>query len=310
MKDSGTVYEDLFLRNYGVFTREQQDRLRRARVLVVGCGGIGGTVSVILARSGVQRFRLVDPDVFEPTNMNRQIGCTVDTIGRNKAEALAEAIGKVNPAAEVEAVPRALTLGEVKEKMRGCDLVFPAADDYAYSIMVFRQARKAGRHALMIVPAGLWSLVTILGPTGPAADDMHAIPPVRSYEELREVFEKKKYKMATYFYPWLGGWRRDYYREFIDEDAPVTQICPSVWLASSLGALEAVKLLSGKEKPVTAPWYWSITRRGIRKQHLRGLNVQTLMHLHRKVAWRIFRSPLGGLQAALQKLWWEKWFNR
>jgi molybdopterin/thiamine biosynthesis adenylyltransferase len=303
-------YEDLIHRNLGIFTREQQERLRSASVLIVGCGGIGGTVGTILARSGIGRFTLVEPESFEPTNLNRQICCFTDTLGRNKAEVLRESILRINPEAKAEAFPSVLPLPRVVRMAEACDLVFPAADDYAYSVMVFRLAREAGKPALMIVPSGFWSIVTLIPPSGTRAEDMHGVPPVETYEELRDLFSRKEYKLATWFYPWLGGWRKEYYREFIEEEAPMAQICPVVWLGSSLGALEAVKLLSGREKPVTAPWFWSITRDGVEKQRLGRLNLQSLMLLHRKIAWRIFHGPLGGVQSALQKIWWERWFNR
>jgi molybdopterin/thiamine biosynthesis adenylyltransferase len=303
-------YKELFSRNEGVFTPAEQERLRASRVLVVGCGGVGGTVAVILARSGVGRFILVDPDGFEASNMNRQIGCTVDSLGRNKALVLAEMIGKINPEAEVETHPCLMTLEQIDAVAGSCDLVFPAADDYAFSLMVFRLARARSRPALMVVPAGMWAVATIIGPEGPTADDLHAVPPAASYDELRRVFEEKRYRLATWFYPVLGGWRRPYYASFIDENAPLAQICPTVWLASSLGALEAVKLLSGKERAVEAPWYWSITRRGVRKRSMHGLDFQRMLRLQRRIGWRIFHSPLGGLQSSLQTLWWEKWFKR
>jgi hypothetical protein len=303
-------YEEIFRRNLGVFTAQQQERLRSASVLIVGCGGIGGTVAMIMARSGIGRFTLVEPGTFEPTNLNRQICCFTDTLGRNKAEVLREAILKVNPGAAVEAVPRVLALSQVARMAGECDLVFPAADDYAYSIMVFRLAREAGKPALMIVPSGFWSIVTVIPVSGPMAEEVHGIPFAETYEELRDLLAQKRNRLATWFYPWLGGWRKEYYREFIEGEAPMAQICPVVWLGSSLGALEAIKLLGGREKPVAAPWFWSITKDDVKKQRLGGLNLQTLMLLHRKIAWRIFQGPFGGIQSALQKLWWEKWYNR
>ncbi|HQP31124.1 MAG TPA: ThiF family adenylyltransferase, partial [Deltaproteobacteria bacterium] len=66
------TYQELFARNYGIFSQAEQERLRQACILIVGCGGIGGTVAVMLARSGVGRFILVEFDDYSPSNMNRQ----------------------------------------------------------------------------------------------------------------------------------------------------------------------------------------------------------------------------------------------
>ena len=54
------LYEELFERNYGVFTEEEQARIRDARVVIVGCGGIGGATAITLARSGLGHFVLYE----------------------------------------------------------------------------------------------------------------------------------------------------------------------------------------------------------------------------------------------------------
>ncbi len=82
----------------------QQLELLRAKVAVIGCGGLGGSVAEVLARLGVGGLRLVDPDSFEEHNLNRQRFATIDTLGKAKVEAAREALLAVNPAIHVEAV--------------------------------------------------------------------------------------------------------------------------------------------------------------------------------------------------------------
>lgn len=91
-----------FLRNGLSCT--QQLRLLRAKVSVIGCGGLGGTVSEILSRLGVGTLRLVDPDCFEEHNLNRQRFSTVDTLGRPKVEVARAALMTINPVTHIEAV--------------------------------------------------------------------------------------------------------------------------------------------------------------------------------------------------------------
>ena len=83
---------------------EEQLRLLRARVAVVGCGGLGGAVAALLARVGIGFLRLIDPDVFEEHNLNRQQFATVDTLGQRKVQAAQDALAAINPATGVDAV--------------------------------------------------------------------------------------------------------------------------------------------------------------------------------------------------------------
>lgn len=83
---------------------EEQLRLLRARVAVVGCGGLGGAVAALLARVGIGFLRLIDPDVFEEHNLNRQQFATVDTLGQRKVQAAQDALAAINSATGVDAV--------------------------------------------------------------------------------------------------------------------------------------------------------------------------------------------------------------
>ena len=96
--------EARYERNIPALTAAECLALRTKRVLVVGCGGLGGHIIDQLARIGVGTIRAVDGDVFEETNLNRQLLSSVPLLGVNKAKAAADHIGRVNPAVTVEAV--------------------------------------------------------------------------------------------------------------------------------------------------------------------------------------------------------------
>ena len=73
LKNQNTEYKFLFERNYGVFSPEEQEKLRNANVLIIGSGGIGGIVAISLARSGVENMTIYEYDAFQVSNLNRQI---------------------------------------------------------------------------------------------------------------------------------------------------------------------------------------------------------------------------------------------
>ncbi len=302
-------YDQLFYRNRGIFSEDEQERIQRGSILIVGCGGIGGMVAIMLARSGVGRFVLVEFDTYEPTNMNRQIACFGNTIGRNKAQVIKDDILRINPEADVEVYDKFLSHSEIAELIPRVDLVFPAADDFSFSIFVFRDARRLGKTALMVVPAGTWANVSIFPPDRPSAEDMEGLPKLASHEKLQKTLETRKYKFGTYFYVPFGDWRIDYDREFLEEGLPPTQICPVVWLSSSLGALEALKFYSGKWKLVASPRYWYITSKKIRIHRINGLCWQTLLVWQRRLMWWVFQTRFGPPLQQIQEAWWRRYYS-
>ena len=68
-----------------IFSRDQQDELGEKRAAVIGCGGLGGYAIEMLARAGVGHIRVCDGDVFDETNLNRQLFCTEAMLGEKKA---------------------------------------------------------------------------------------------------------------------------------------------------------------------------------------------------------------------------------
>ena len=82
-----------------LFSKEQMDRLKNAHVLIVGLGGIGSFAGEFIARAGIGQMTIIDGDVFDPTNKNRQLTALDSTIGINKAVVLAQRIKDINPEA-------------------------------------------------------------------------------------------------------------------------------------------------------------------------------------------------------------------
>ena len=118
-----------YARNIPALTRAECKVLRQKRILVVGCGGLGGHIIDQLARIGVGFLRVVDGDVFEASNLNRQLLSSVPLLGVSKAKAAADHIARVNPDVTVESVQTFLTEGNATEILAGCDIVMDALDN-------------------------------------------------------------------------------------------------------------------------------------------------------------------------------------
>ncbi|HHL32779.1 MAG TPA: HesA/MoeB/ThiF family protein, partial [Desulfobulbaceae bacterium] len=108
---------DPLLRNQGALDAGEQQQLIRSAVAVCGCGGLGGMVIENLARIGVGRLRIVDPDSFTVSNLNRQLGATLTTLGDNKAEVMARRIRSINESCRIEPVSHDFRKGAVLTEM-------------------------------------------------------------------------------------------------------------------------------------------------------------------------------------------------
>ncbi|HID87964.1 MAG TPA: ThiF family adenylyltransferase [Anaerolineae bacterium] len=253
-------YEKLFQRNLGIFEPEEQERIRDASVLIIGCGGIGGVVATVLARSGVGHFALMDPDPYEPSNMNRQVTCFTDTMGKNKAVVTREAILKINPEAEVTVHQRALVPAEIEEVAKLADIIMPAADDWALSLMVLRGAKKLGKPAVMAYPVGALGRTCTFLPDSPiSAEECLAMPFGLPYDELEEYMKRPEARQVLQYYMTEGAWREEWFDRWAEGELPHAQICTVVWITACLAAMEILKLITGKWKLVAAPYYWHIT---------------------------------------------------
>ena len=117
-----------YLRNLGTVGPEGQARLLRATVAVVGLGGLGGYVVEALARVGVGRLVLIDHDVFEEHNLNRQILSAEAKLGTSKVQAARQRVAEVNGAVEVMGHAVALTRVNLPRLLEGVDVVVDALD--------------------------------------------------------------------------------------------------------------------------------------------------------------------------------------
>jgi molybdopterin/thiamine biosynthesis adenylyltransferase len=117
-----------YVRNVGTLGLGGQAKLLRATAAVVGLGGLGGFVTEALARMGVGRLILIDGDVFEEHNFNRQLLSGEGKLGIAKAEAAARRVAEINSAVEVMARAVTLTRENLPELLRGADVVVDALD--------------------------------------------------------------------------------------------------------------------------------------------------------------------------------------
>lgn len=121
-----------------------QARLLRSTVTIIGCGGLGGAITEICARTGIGRIKLVDGDRFEESNLNRQLISTEDLIGQSKAECAKDRVNRINSGIEAEAFHVVMSQENVVDLIRDADCVIDALDNVPSRFILQDACRNQG----------------------------------------------------------------------------------------------------------------------------------------------------------------------
>ncbi len=154
-----------YSRNIPALSCEDMDKLINSRVLVAGCGGLGGYVIEYLARIGTGSLTVVDGDVFTESNLNRQLLCTSGNIGSPKAIAAAERVRLIDPSISVTPVCEYLTEVNAPALLDGADIIIDCLDSIESRLMLEGAAADAGIHMVHGAIRG-WDLQAMLIPPG------------------------------------------------------------------------------------------------------------------------------------------------
>jgi len=122
-----------------------QAKISRARVLIVGVGGLGSPISLYLAGAGVGHIGLVDDDVVSPSNLHRQVLYTTAETGQSKAAQAARRLTALNPDVEVTALAVRLTEENAEEIVSNYDIVVDGCDNYATRYVIDDVCRRLGK---------------------------------------------------------------------------------------------------------------------------------------------------------------------
>lgn len=190
-----------------------QEALKSARVVVVGAGGLGCPVALYLGAAGVGHLTLIDDDVIELANLQRQIAFETAQIGEPKAETLAARVRSINPAVSISVVNRRLDQAGFAHEVANASLALDCSDNFATRFALNRACVAAG------VP--LISGAAIRG------------------EGQLSVYDSRQPDSPCYhcLYPEQGN------EDLTCSEAGV--IAPLVGMIGSVQAMEAIKMISG-----------------------------------------------------------------
>ena len=149
----------IVLREFGL---EGQRKLKKAKVCVVGAGGLGSPVLTQLASMGVGTLRVIDRDVVEASNLQRQHLYGMHQLGHPKVEAAQDRLRQINPFIEVEPIPLSVTYSNAERLIEGSDIVVDGLDSMAARYAVNRACQRTGKpfvHGAVIMQVGTASTI-------------------------------------------------------------------------------------------------------------------------------------------------------
>jgi molybdopterin/thiamine biosynthesis adenylyltransferase len=248
--------QEIYARNYGVVTHEEQQKLTNAKVTVIGAGGVGGITLISLARMGFGNIQVVDMDEFDYSNINRQMLSGISRVGKSKAECARDTILDINPNINVTVRKEKLIEANAEEIIAGSDVVIDGTDNLIARVIIHRAAQKLKVPSVWIAvtPPFRGGVMTFSHET-PAYELVLRHP---SYgkeltpEVVKEVSAiKDERARVSVEHGALADWAENY----LNNNAPWAVICPVANIVGICASFEAFKVILKRNdlQPTYAP---------------------------------------------------------
>ena len=151
-------------RNFNTLSLEEQKKLGTSNVIVIGLGGLGGSVCEMLARVGIGHLTLIDGDVFEASNLNRQLLSEERLIGFPKAQAAKNRVNAINSEVIVKHLVEYVDESNMYERIKDADVVMDCLDSIDTRFKLQKAAQKASIPIVSGAIAGVAGQVTTIFP--------------------------------------------------------------------------------------------------------------------------------------------------
>ncbi|WP_043994767.1 ThiF family adenylyltransferase [Moritella sp. PE36] len=248
----------LFSRMLGIVSEEELSILKNKKIAVPGAGGVGFTHAETLVRMGVGAVNIADFDTFGPENMNRQFGCTLSTIGKEKAKVLDERVKDINPSIKTK-VFDGVSIENVDAFLDGVDLVCDAMDYFVIEprIIMYKRARELGIPVIVSGPVGFGASLHVFDPEGMPFEEFFDLNP-------EDTTEEKLMKFG------MGLTPSELYLDYQDsanldfKAQKVASISSSCLLASTLTGSASILQLLGKQSFKSVPYCYQLDLRAFK----------------------------------------------
>ncbi|MBU2637883.1 MAG: ThiF family adenylyltransferase [Nanoarchaeota archaeon] len=246
MKEEAPAYEEIYKRVIGVCTEIAVSAIRSSCVAIAGVGGTGSQTAVALARMGIGKLVIADPETFDASNMNRQYGAVSSTLGKNKALVMEEILKDVNPHLEVKAYYEGINSANIDEFLNNADVAVDGVD-YAgveAKVELFSKAREKGLYVVSGPISGWGATIMCFAPDGMAMEEAFAMPADKSQYKLHKIPPRRLLGCTLEYLPELF-----FERLTRENDRYVPSIGPAAILSGIAATAEVVKLVLKKKVP-------------------------------------------------------------
>jgi molybdopterin/thiamine biosynthesis adenylyltransferase len=243
---------EMLARHIGILLPEELEALSKAVICGAGAGGVGGLTYISLARLGCSYFKIADPNTFDASNVNRQAGANFETIGQNKAEAVAREVQRINPTARVEIWSDGVHPETMTSFLEGGSIVIDSVDLYEFDIKktLYDSALKRNIPVISIPILGFGAALAIFHPAkSPGFEQFFGSPPDKSDEKEYMRYIKTFAASLFGFKPKLD------WPLYIDRVAQgeIPSIGTSSLLAAAMATNASVDYLIGRNSIPAAP---------------------------------------------------------
>jgi molybdopterin/thiamine biosynthesis adenylyltransferase len=276
-----TYFEQVYRRHRGIISEELQRKLWNTRVLVAGAGSVGSFHAFALARLGIRKFVLTDPERYEISNLARQDGATLETLGQWKAEAVRDRILTINPHAEVLVEREGVNETNVARLLEGVNVIVDSIEFYELEARcaLLREAQRRGLPLVSACPIGFGTNMLVFRPGS------------MSYEKYFDFdsCQTRKEKLANFalgLSPKLNGFRDlDLTKVSASGESNAPSLALAASLASAVVSTTVVRLIEDASKVEAAPCSFALNVRGLKIERckLRWGNRSPLQKLRRRI---------------------------
>ncbi len=224
------VYQNMISRQKEIFSEEEQEILRTTPIVIIGCGGLGGTIIEQFVRAGFEELTIVDQDVFDETNLNRQVRSNLGTVGKSKVKITKSAMEQINPNINITDYDLTIDEKNISKILKGNKILVDAVDNVYTRVLISREAKQQGMVFVHSAVEKTMGQLSVFEPNSV------------SYEEL---FRLKSVDKA------LDDDVKNYLLSISAKKPQVLGVTPSIF--GSLQVNETIKYILNKKDVVLAP---------------------------------------------------------